>query len=47
MTIIMSLMNIEKLIMINSKFNSLKYVTRILYQIFEDYFKSYNAFINL
>ena len=47
MIMIMLLINIEKLITINSKFNSLKYVMRILYQILRDYFKLYNVFINL
>ena len=44
---IMLLINIEKSTTINSKFNFWKYVVRILYQIFEDCFKSYNAFMSL
>ena len=43
----MLLMNIEKSITINSKFNFLRYVTKILYYILEDHFKLYNVFINL
>ena len=43
----MLLMNIEKLTTINSKFNFLKYVIKILYYILKDYFKSYNVFISL
>ena len=44
---IILLINIEKSITINLKLNFLKYVMKILYQTFEDYFKSYNVFINL
>ena len=43
----MFLINIERLITINSKFNFLKYVIRVLYQILKNYFKSYNVFISL
>ena len=45
--IIMLLMNIKKSITINSKFNFLKYIMKILYQILKDCFKLYNVFINL
>ena len=43
----MLLINIEKSTTISSKFNFLKYVTKILYQILKNYFKSYNVFTSL
>ena len=40
-------MNIKKLIIMNLKFNFLKYVVKILYYILNNYFKLYNILINL